>query len=139
MSAARPDATADPRPVEPVSGPIDATVRVPGSKSITNRALILAALANGKCTLRGALWADDTQVMVDSLQKLSRETPSAEMIVDLEAMMVRAGSLNARVQMPESRRRSLVEGTWDSTALLMANAGLVSAAAARLPHPSRPN
>jgi 3-phosphoshikimate 1-carboxyvinyltransferase len=32
--------------------------------------LIIAALAKGKCTLRGALWADDTQVMVDSLQKL---------------------------------------------------------------------
>jgi 3-phosphoshikimate 1-carboxyvinyltransferase len=43
---------------------------VPGSKSITNRALILAALAKGTCVLRGALWADDTQVMVDSLQKL---------------------------------------------------------------------
>jgi hypothetical protein len=38
--------------------------------------------------------------------------------------------------MPESRRRSLLDGTWDSTALLMANAELVAVAAARLPHPS---
>jgi 3-phosphoshikimate 1-carboxyvinyltransferase len=43
---------------------------VPGSKSITNRALILAALADGETTLRGALWSEDTQVMVECLQEL---------------------------------------------------------------------
>lgn len=46
------------------------TVTVPGSKSITNRALILAALARGRTTLRGALWSEDTQVMVDALRRL---------------------------------------------------------------------
>src|SRR5262245_61394408 len=56
--------------IKPLTKPPNCTVTVPGSKSITNRALILAALAKGKCTLRGALWADDTRVMVDSLQKL---------------------------------------------------------------------
>jgi 3-phosphoshikimate 1-carboxyvinyltransferase len=45
-------------------------VRVPGSKSLTNRALIVAALADGETTLAGALDSDDTRVMVDSLQKL---------------------------------------------------------------------
>ena len=45
-------------------------VTVPGSKSITNRALILAALAEGETTLRGALWSEDTQVMVECLQEL---------------------------------------------------------------------
>ncbi|HVM60123.1 MAG TPA: 3-phosphoshikimate 1-carboxyvinyltransferase [Verrucomicrobiae bacterium] len=59
--------------IEPLAKPPDCTITVPGSKSITNRALILAALADGKCVLRGALWADDTQVMVDSLQKLGFE------------------------------------------------------------------
>ena len=59
--------------IQPLAKPPNCTVTVPGSKSITNRALILAALADGKCTLRGALWADDTQVMVDSLQKLGFE------------------------------------------------------------------
>lgn len=43
---------------------------MPGSKSITNRALVLAALANGKVTLEGALWSEDTQVMVECLHKL---------------------------------------------------------------------
>lgn len=59
--------------IKPLQSPPNATITVPGSKSMTNRALILAALADGKCTLRGALWADDTQVMVDSLQRLGFE------------------------------------------------------------------
>lgn len=43
---------------------------VPGSKSITNRALVLAALADGESILNGALWSEDTQVMVECLQDL---------------------------------------------------------------------
>jgi 3-phosphoshikimate 1-carboxyvinyltransferase len=55
----------------PWPGPTSpARVRVPGSKSLTNRALIVAALADGPSTLTGALDSDDTRVMVDSLQKL---------------------------------------------------------------------
>ncbi len=46
------------------------TVVLPGSKSITNRALILAALARGPVTLRGALWREDTQAMVECLERL---------------------------------------------------------------------
>jgi 3-phosphoshikimate 1-carboxyvinyltransferase len=46
------------------------TVVLPGSKSITNRALILAALARGPVTLRGALWSEDTQAMVECLERL---------------------------------------------------------------------
>jgi 3-phosphoshikimate 1-carboxyvinyltransferase len=56
--------------IQPPKRPPNAIVTVPGSKSVTNRALVLAALARGKCTLRGALWADDTQVLVDALQRL---------------------------------------------------------------------
>jgi 3-phosphoshikimate 1-carboxyvinyltransferase len=49
---------------------IRATVRPPGSKSITNRALVCAALADGPSTLIGALDCDDTRVMIDALGKL---------------------------------------------------------------------
>ena len=52
------------------SGPINAEISVPGSKSITNRALVLAALSSGTTTLRGALWSDDTEVMVGCLKTL---------------------------------------------------------------------
>jgi len=54
----------------PLPGPVTANVTVPGSKSITNRALILAALADGEVTLTGALWSEDTQLMVAALQSL---------------------------------------------------------------------
>jgi 3-phosphoshikimate 1-carboxyvinyltransferase len=47
-----------------------ATVRVPGSKSITNRALVLAALSGQGCELRGALQSEDTEVMIESLRRL---------------------------------------------------------------------
>src|SRR5712672_1053586 len=56
--------------IVPLDKPVRAEITVPGSKSITNRALILAALADGETTLEGALWSEDTQVMVDCLQKL---------------------------------------------------------------------
>jgi 3-phosphoshikimate 1-carboxyvinyltransferase len=54
----------------PQSGPVNATVQPPGSKSITNRALICAALAEGPSLLTGALDSEDTQVMVRALQSL---------------------------------------------------------------------
>ena len=57
--------------IQPRTRPLeDARVKVPGSKSLTNRALIIAALAKGTSLLKGALDSDDTRVMVDSLQKL---------------------------------------------------------------------
>lgn len=56
--------------IVPPSGRTDATVVLPGSKSLTNRALILAALARNPVVLRGALWSEDTQAMVDCLERL---------------------------------------------------------------------
>lgn len=56
--------------IVPLSAPVRAEITVPGSKSITNRALILAALADGEVTLKGALWSEDTEIMFDCLQKL---------------------------------------------------------------------
>lgn len=52
------------------SGPVYGSIRPPGSKSITNRALVCAALAEGTSLLTGALDSDDTRVMIDSLQRL---------------------------------------------------------------------
>ena len=56
--------------IVPLDKPVRAEITVPGSKSITNRALVLAALADGETTLTGALWSEDTQVMVECLQDL---------------------------------------------------------------------
>ena len=51
-------------------GPICGSIRPPGSKSITNRALVCAALAKGTSSLSGVLDSEDTQVMVAALEKL---------------------------------------------------------------------
>jgi len=56
--------------IVPLDKPVRAEITVPGSKSITNRALILAALADGEVMLEGALWSEDTQIMVECLQEL---------------------------------------------------------------------
>ena len=56
--------------IVPLGKAVRAEITVPGSKSITNRALILAALGEGETTLQGALWSEDTQVMVECLQEL---------------------------------------------------------------------
>ncbi len=56
--------------VEPLSRPPTATIRPPGSKSLTNRALLVAALAEGRSVLRGALEADDTAAMADCVTAL---------------------------------------------------------------------
>ena len=58
------------RAITPVSRPLRASVRVPGSKSLTNRALLLAALAEGKTTLTNALFSDDSRYFADSLKRL---------------------------------------------------------------------
>lgn len=51
-------------------GPVTGTIRPPGSKSITNRALVCAALAEGDSLLAGALASEDTEVMIESLGRL---------------------------------------------------------------------
>jgi 3-phosphoshikimate 1-carboxyvinyltransferase len=60
----------DPLEFQPVTRPIVASIRPPGSKSITNRALVCAALADGVSSLSGALDSEDTRVMIDALGQL---------------------------------------------------------------------
>ncbi len=56
--------------ITPVTEPLDKVVRLPGSKSLTNRALIVSALADGRSTLSGALFSDDTELMIAALGTL---------------------------------------------------------------------
>lgn len=62
-------ASLTPEPLEP----FDVTLRPPGSKSLTNRALLLAALAKGTSKLTGVLFADDTRRMLEALETLGFE------------------------------------------------------------------
>jgi len=59
-----------PRPIRPARPELDARISVPGSKSVTNRALLLAGLASGASVLRGALDADDTAAFAAGLRSL---------------------------------------------------------------------
>ena len=64
--------------IQPISKAVDATIQVPGSKSYTNRALLVAAMANGVSTLTSALFSDDTHYMSASLRKLGVEIDADE-------------------------------------------------------------
>lgn len=56
--------------INTISHPLNATVRVPGSKSLTNRALLIASLANGTTRLTNALFSDDSMYFAKALQTL---------------------------------------------------------------------
>lgn len=60
----------DPYPVLPWHRPCRGRVRPPGSKSLTNRALVLGALANGPVRLRGALFSRDSRILMQALRNL---------------------------------------------------------------------
>ena len=64
----------------------DATVSIPGSKSMTNRALVLAALGRGRSTLAGWLEARDTTLMIDGLRALG-----ANIRIDDQRLVVEPG------------------------------------------------
>jgi 3-phosphoshikimate 1-carboxyvinyltransferase len=61
---------ADPRPIDPITRPFDAVVALPGSKSYSNRALLVAALAHGTSEITQAIWSDDTRYMQGALEAL---------------------------------------------------------------------
>jgi len=65
--------------IVPPAAPVAAEVVLPGSKSLTNRALVLAALAEGTVTLHGALWSEDTRAMTQCLTALGFKI---EMVTD---------------------------------------------------------
>ena len=57
-------------PIPPFVRPLSGDVEVPGSKSLTNRALLLAALGDGRTVLSGALFSEDTEIMAEALRRL---------------------------------------------------------------------
>lgn len=80
--------------IPPLLRPFDATIRPPGSKSLTNRALLLAALAAGESTLHHALIdADDARVMIDALRRLGAA-------IDIDGAAVRVGGVGGRWRVP---------------------------------------
>ena len=80
--------------IQPI-GRFTATLRPPGSKSLTNRALLLAALARGRSRLSNVLLADDSRVMLDAVRKLG-----FRMSVDEAARVVEIDGAAGRIPQP---------------------------------------
>jgi len=70
MTQPKPQPKPEPWPAPSTSAAVTATVEVPGSKSITNRALVLAALADGPSTLARPLASRDSRLMADALRAM---------------------------------------------------------------------
>src|SRR5215510_10033294 len=72
-------------PITPIKHPLNAAIRVPGSKSLTNRALLIAALADGTTRLTNALFSDDSKYFANALKLLGFDVQldeaNSEMIV----------------------------------------------------------
>lgn len=82
------------------------TVTVPGSKSITNRALLLAALADGPCILRGVLFSDDSRAVLSCLEALG-----FSLDIDETARTVRIVGTKGRIPRPSARLNVRSAGT----------------------------
>ena len=72
-------------PIQPFRGPARGEVRVPGSKSLTNRSLLLAALCRAPVELTGTLFSEDTELMIAALRTLG-------VSVEVEGTKVRVGA-----------------------------------------------
>src|SRR4051794_12146456 len=64
--------------IRPIGRPVDAEIHIPGSKSITNRALLLAALADGVSVLDNALFSDDSHWCSECLRRLGIAVEASE-------------------------------------------------------------
>lgn len=78
--------------VKRLSGPVDWVVEVPGSKSMTNRALLMAALGDGRTVLEGVLFSDDSRYFIGSLKSLGFEVD-----VDEAGKRVAVNGLNGSI------------------------------------------
>lgn len=83
--------------ITPLPGPFKAKITPPGSKSLTNRALVLAALARGKSTLLNVLFADDTLIMLEGLRRLG-----FDLRVDQSALKVEVQGTAGRIHVGQT-------------------------------------
>ena len=88
----------DPLPIVPFTRGIESKIDLPGSKSITNRALILAALTNGQTLLKGALLSRDTQIMLQALESLGFKCA-----VDPLQLQIVVHGMNGRIAKKEAK------------------------------------
>ncbi|MDB5343235.1 MAG: aroA [Schlesneria sp.] len=103
--------------IQPVRHPITGSIRPPGSKSLTNRALVVAALAEGTTSLTGVLDSRDTEVMIDSLRRLG-------IAVDQDRAAGRATIVGCGGRIPETTADLWLENSGTSIRFLTAMCAL---------------
>jgi 3-phosphoshikimate 1-carboxyvinyltransferase len=111
--------------IEPLSRPVDATISVPGSKSITNRAVILAALADGTSIIKNPLFSDDPYWLMSALASLGFPIHA-----DRDAGIVTITSNNRIIQnMGEGKRGEMGDADGEGVGraeVFVGNAGTVA-------------
>jgi 3-phosphoshikimate 1-carboxyvinyltransferase len=108
----------DPLPIPVLARPFEVAIRPPGSKSLTNRALLLAALAEGESVLHGALTsADDARVMIGALEQLGA-------LITVEGEDVRVMGVGGRWRVPRAGVTLNLENAGTATRFLTAAAML---------------
>jgi 3-isopropylmalate/(R)-2-methylmalate dehydratase small subunit len=101
------------------------------------RALVgesFAAIFAGNCVMLGMPVVTVEADAIEVLQRQAEERPEIVYTLDLERRLLACELGEVSFSMPETHRRALLEGTWDSTALLLGNMDKVREVAARLPY-----
>ncbi|CAM2928617.1 3-isopropylmalate dehydratase small subunit [Halobacterium salinarum] len=93
-----------------------------------------AEIFAGNCLALGIPTVTASQEDIEALQDYVDEHPDAEIEVDVAAEEVRYGETTIEASVDDAQRRALVDGVWDTTALMAANADSVEATAASLPY-----
>ena len=101
------------------------------------RAVIAESLAEifaGNCAMIGLAGVTMSPAHIREIQGLSDETPAQIMSLNLESKTLRCGDRSYPVEIPESRRRSLIDGSWDSTSLLLSHLDRARGISSKLPY-----
>jgi len=93
-----------------------------------------AEIFAGNCVMLGMPAVTAAKADLDALMAKAQKEPATVFTLDLESLTISGGGLKAAVRLVAPRRKALLEGTWDSTGLLLANAAATAATAARLPY-----
>jgi 3-isopropylmalate/(R)-2-methylmalate dehydratase small subunit len=93
-----------------------------------------AEIFSGNCTALGLPAARVSHDDALRIQALVEADPSREVIVDLGSLAVSVGGERFSFAMPDADRKSLASGTWDTTAMLLANKAAIQAKASGIPY-----
>lgn len=105
-----------------------------GIKAVVSESF--AEIFQGNCTAMGIPCVTASPVDVAKFQDHIEANPTESMTLDLTKKTLTSGDLSIPVMLPEGNRKSLLEGAWDATGMLLEGAGAVKETAASLPYVS---